>query len=82
MSALLFDGKDGERPALSLDLADIDLLCLALMHVGEVPAVGLETEPAPQDVANLLALCRRWYEAEAEWWTSSSEPDPMAETPF
>jgi hypothetical protein len=82
MSSRLWDGRDGERPALALDLADIDLLCLALQHVGSVELGGLETEPSPREIAELLAECRRWYEAEAAWWTQTSTSDPLDERPF
>jgi hypothetical protein len=82
MSSLLWDGKDGERPAASLDLADLERLLEATDAFVEDAGAGRIGAIELQLWQELRAFLVRWQRAEAEWWASASESDPMAETPF
>lgn len=85
----LWDGGDGEEPALTLDLIDIDLLLHLLDNYREQPGAITPLWPDTDDLSRVGGWLARWRRAQSEWDEAAqreeaplADVDPLAESPF
>lgn len=76
----LWDGSDGEDPAISLNELDIHLILDALDAYRPNNDLGVVVWPTLGELQDVRHWVTRWYRAQQKW--EEAREEPVDETPF
>jgi hypothetical protein len=80
--SFLWDGSDGEDPAITLSATDIRLLSEALAAYHPQPDLGIIVWPTLKEMQDLQSWLTRWHRAQEKWEERQAGRDPLDENPF
>lgn len=79
---MLWDGSDGEEPAIALGSTDIRLLSEALAAYHPNNDLGVVIWPTLKEMQDLQGWLTRWFRAQDAYEEKMAWREPLDETPF